>query len=101
MKSTIKLTEIKTLTLGTKVACLEVTLENKALDFKATFSLESTGMSLRVVSPMQVSDMISLTKWLNSASRNDDNLRTNDGELRILAKNFIKLQKELERKVTL
>tara|TARA_R110001632_G_scaffold162466_1_gene280845 strand:- start:225 stop:530 length:306 start_codon:yes stop_codon:yes gene_type:complete len=101
MKSTIKLTDIKNLDLGTKIACLEVTIENKALGFKSIFSLESTGMSLRVVSPMLISDMRNLTKWLDSASSNDDNLRSNDGELRILAKNFIKLQKELDREVTL
>ena len=103
MKSIIKLTEIKTLPLGTKIACLELTLENKALDFKATFSLESTGMSLnlKVVSPMLISDMKNITKWLDSDSDNDDNLRTNNAEIRILAKNFIKLQEELEREVTL
>ena len=99
--SIIKLTEITQLDLGTKLAHLQLTLENKALSNKAIFSLQSTGMSLRLCSDHLVSEIKMLTKWLEENSSNEDNLRTNDGELRILAQRFIKLQKELDAEISL
>ena len=99
--SIIKLTEITQLDLGTKLAHLELTLENKATSKKATFSLRSTGISLVLCSDVSVSELKMLSNWLDENSNNDDNLRTNNAELRMLAHKFIKLQKELDAEISL
>jgi len=99
--SIIKLTEITQLRLGTKLAHLELTLENKANSNKATFSLQSTGMSLSLCSCHLVAEIKMLSNWLDEDSSNDDNLRDNDAEIRILAKRFIKLQKDLDAEISL
>lgn len=103
MKATIKLQEIKKLSLGTELACLELTLESHALQNfgKATFSITSTGISLRVTSEHSTLELTKFCEWLKESSKNNSNLRDNESELRLFAKDMIKTNKKLNELKTL
>ncbi len=97
MKATIKLTEITKLNLGTDLAHLDLTLENEAISLKTTFSMKSTGMSLRLTSEHSIGELNRLCEWLNTPSKDESNLRDNDSEIRMFAKEMIKTNKKLNR----
>ncbi len=101
MKATIKLTEITKLDLTVHVAHLILTLENEAISTKTTFSMKSTGMSLRVTSENSVGELKVLCEWLNTPSKDDNNLRDNDAEIRIFAKEMIKTHKKLNQSLSI
>ncbi len=103
MKATIKLQEIKKLPLGTELACLKLTLENHTLQNfgKVTFSMTSTGMSLRVTSEHSTLELIKFCEWLKDSSKDNSNLRDNESELRLFAKDMIKTNKKLNELKTI
>ena len=80
-----------------------VTLENPALQNfnKVTFSMSSTGISLRVTSEHSTLELMNLCEWLNQASTDESNLRDNDSELRLFAKEMIKTNRKLNQAKTL
>ena len=97
MKATIKLQEVENLSLGVELAIFSVTLEHPTLaNFKkVTFSMSSTGMSLRVTSEHSTLELIRFCEWLKESSKDDSNLRDNESELRLFAKDMIKTNKKL------
>lgn len=97
MKATIKLTEITKLDLGSLLAHLNVTLENEVHSDKTTFSMTSTGVSLRVVSEHSTEELSNLCKWLKLVSKDKSNFRDNDAELRIMAQEMIRMHKKLKK----
>jgi hypothetical protein len=103
MKATIKLQEIKKLSLGTELACLELTLENHALQNfgKVTFSITSTGMSLRVTSEHSTLELTKFCEWLKESSKDECTLRNNESELRLFAKVMIETNKKLNELKTI
>ena len=103
MKATIKLQEITKLDSTIDLAKLSLTLENHTLrNFgKVTFSMTSTGMSLRVTSEHSTLELIKLCEWLNEASTDESNLRDNESELRLFAKDMIKTNRKLNQAKTL
>ena len=102
MKASIKLKEITTFGTGTKLAIFEVTLgKGKFGNLESTFTLSSTGMSLRVINEHSTVELMDLCLWLKEASKDESNLRTNESELRIFAKDAIKLEQKLWEERTL
>ena len=102
MKATIKLQEITKLgkTLSSiDIANIELKLEQEIFDenFKTSFNMTSTGMSLRVTSEHSTKELIKLCNWLNSASSDDSNLRDNESELKLFAKEMINTNKKLKQ----
>tara|TARA_R110000868_G_scaffold273227_1_gene532446 strand:- start:38 stop:340 length:303 start_codon:yes stop_codon:yes gene_type:complete len=96
MKASIKLKEITKLSLGTDLAKINLTLESENLN-KTIFSMTSTGMSLRVTSEHSTIELIKFCEWLNEASKDESNLRDNESELRIFAKEMIKTNEKLSQ----
>ena len=96
MNATIKLKEITKLS-SVDLANLELKLENEALDFKAVFLMSSTGLSLRVTSEHSTDELMKLCKWLNKSSEDETNLRDNEAELRLFAKEMIKTNRKLNQ----
>ena len=106
MKATIKLQEITKLNSTIELAKLSLTLQNKTLqnfgfNVKVTFLLSSTGMSLRVTSEHSTLELMKLCEWLNEVSSDGSNLRDNDSELRLFAKEMIKTNRKLNQSKTL
>jgi hypothetical protein len=101
MTSIIKLKKISNLDSNIQLAHLELTLENKALSQKTTFSMQSTGTSLRLTSDHLVNELFILTEWLKEDSSNKSNLRTNSSEIVSIAKNMININKQLSKEITL
>ena len=103
MKATIKLQEVENLSLGVELAIFSVTLEHPTLaNFKkVTFSMSSTGMSLRVTSEHSTLELIRFCEWLKESSKDDSNLRDNESELRLFAKDMIKTNKKLNEPKTI
>jgi len=101
MKATIKLTEITKLDLTVHVASLNLTLENEAISTKTTFSMTSTGMSLRLTSEHSIGELNILCEWLKKPSKDDSNLRDNDSEVRMFAKEMIKTHKKLNQSLSI
>ena len=100
MKATIKLQEITKLgkTLSSiDIANIELKLENESLNFKTCFNMESSGVSLRVTSEHSTKELIKLCEWLNTASIDDSNLRNNESELKLFAKEMINTNKKLKQ----
>ena len=100
MKASINLNEITKLSGGTEVAQLSLTLKSESLvnfgfNGKATFGLSSTGMSLRVTSEHSVFELKCLCDWLSKESLNKSNLRDNESEVVIFAKDMIKANRQL------
>jgi hypothetical protein len=96
MNATIKLKEITKLST-VDLANLELKLESKALDLKAVFLMSSTGLSLRVTSEHSTDELMKLCKWLNKSSEDETNLRDNEAELRLFAKEMIKTNRKLNQ----
>jgi len=106
MQATITLQEITKLDSTIDLANLELTLEDKKLQSfgfngKITFFMSSTGMSLRVTSEHSTLELMKLCEWLNEASSDEYNLRDNDSELKLFAKEMIKTNKKLNQAKTL
>jgi hypothetical protein len=97
MNATIKLKQITKLDSNIDLANLELKLEIEALDLKAVFLMTSTGLSLRVTSEHSTDELIKLCKWLNKSSKDETNLRTNESELRLFAKEMIKTNRKLNQ----
>ena len=95
MKTNIKLIEIAELGAGTELAIMKLALDSN--DEVVRFTLTSTGMSLRVVSEHSTIELINLCDWLKKDSKNDENLRTNESEIRIFAKDKIKANREISK----
>lgn len=96
MNATIKLKEITKLST-VDLANLELKLDNEALDFKAVFLMSSTGLSLRVTSEHSTDELWKLCNWLNKSSKDENNLRDNEAELRVFAKEMIKTNRKLNQ----
>tara|TARA_R110000765_G_scaffold175702_1_gene280582 strand:+ start:342 stop:650 length:309 start_codon:yes stop_codon:yes gene_type:complete len=102
MNASIKLKEITKFGTGTKLAIFEVTLgKGKFGNLESTFTLSSTGMSLRVINEHSTVDLMDLCLWLKEASKDESNLRDNGAELRLFAKDAIKLEQKLWEERTL
>ena len=97
MNATIKLQEITKLDSTIDLANLELKLEIEALDFKEVFLMSSTGLSLRVTSEHSTDELMKLCKWLNKSSEDETNLRDNESELRLFAKEMIKTNRKLNQ----
>lgn len=97
MKATIKLKEITKLDFSINIAHLDVTLESEVHSDKSTFSMTSTGISLRLTSEHSVRELSNLCNWLQLDSKDNSNLRDNDAELRVMAKEMIKMHKEINK----
>jgi|TARA_B110000208_G_C11347650_1_gene276255 hypothetical protein len=100
MNASIKLKKITEFGTGTKLATFNVTLESEFIN-KTIFSMSSTGMSLRVTSEHSTIELIKFCEWLNEASKDESNLRDNESELRIFAKEMIKIDKKMNGVKTL
>tara|TARA_R110000850_G_scaffold529_1_gene3238 strand:- start:230 stop:532 length:303 start_codon:yes stop_codon:yes gene_type:complete len=96
MKASIKLKEITKLSLGTDLALITLTLETENLS-KTIFTLTSTGMSLRLSSEHSTIELMNFCDWLSKESKDESNLRDNESELRIFAKDMIKTNKKLSQ----
>ena len=104
MKASIKLKEITEFGTGTKLAIFEINLGKGKfgdLNLESTFTLSSTGMSLRVINEHSTVELMDLCNWLKEASKDESNLRDNDAELRLFAKDAIKLEQKLWEERTL
>ena len=102
MNASIKLKEITKFGTGTKLAIFEVTLgKGKFGNLESTFTLSSTGMSLRVINEHSTVELMELCNWLKEASKDESNLRDNESELRLFAKDAIKLEQKLWEERTL
>ena len=103
MKATIKLQEITSLSLGVELAIFSVTLEHPTLPRfkKCTFSMSSTGMGLKVTSEHATFELINFCQWLKESSKDDSNLRDNESELMLFAKDMIKTNKKLNQPKTI
>lgn len=99
MKTNIKLVEITEFGAGTKLVIMELSRYNSEEMVK--FTLTSTGMSLRITSEHSVRELTSLCDWLAKDSRNVTNLRTNESEIRIFAKDKIKANREFNKEFQL
>jgi len=58
-------------------------------------------MSLRVTSENSVRELKLLCEWLDTPSKDDNNLRDNDAEIRIFAKEMIKTHKKLNQSLSI
>ena len=102
MKASIKLKEITEFGTGTKLAIFEITLgKGKFGNLESKFTLSSTGMSLKVITEHNTVDLMELCNWLKEASKDESNLRDNESELRLFAKDAIKLEQKLWEERTL
>ena len=101
MKSLLKLKEFKTLSLGTKVAVMELNLEDPITSNKGKFTIESTGLSFRVFGDHNDNELFMLADWLREESKNEENLRSNRSEIILFAKDMIKIDRQLNKPITL
>tara|TARA_R110001606_G_scaffold143593_1_gene282870 strand:- start:390 stop:695 length:306 start_codon:yes stop_codon:yes gene_type:complete len=96
----LNLLEITTLDLGTECAKMQLTLETNFLE--TTFILESTGIfSLDVTGNQSIQVLTTLCDWLKEDSIDKTNMRDNDAEIRIFAKEMIKINNKLKETKTL
>ena len=110
MKATIKLQEIKKLSLGVELACLELTLEDRDKNLaddkknyrspKITFSITSTGISLRLKSEHSIHEIKHLCEWLELTPNSSD-FGSNETQLRRYAKEMIKTNRKLNEPKTI
>jgi len=89
----LKLNKIETLQSGVKLA--KMTLKIKSITTYTDFNLTSTGTVLRVDSSHLTKELNVLLEWLNKSSENEDNLRTNESEIIIFAKEMFKANDKL------
>lgn len=103
MKSTLTLIKMKELSLGTKVCEFLLTLKSTDIANCKNFILESTGMSLILSDDTKhsIKDLKMLVEWLDLPSKNKGNLRTNDAEIIIHAKELLKINKKLKETICL
>jgi len=94
MKATIKLQEIGFFGSGIELAKFNVKLESEFIG-KISFSMSSTGMALRVTSEHSTIELIKFCKWLKEASKDESNLRDNESELKLFAKEMIKIDRKM------
>ena len=97
----LNLLEITTLDLGTQCAKMQLTLETFNTS-ETTFILESTGIfSLDVTGNQSIQVLTTLCDWLKEDSIDKTNMRDNDAEIRIFAKEMIKINNKLKETKTL
>ena len=97
----LNLLEITTLDLGTQCAKMKLTLETFN-SLETTFILQCTGMfSLVVTGNQSVQNLTMFCDWLKEDSIDNTNMRDNDAEIRIFAKEMIKINNKLKDTKTL
>lgn len=101
MKAIIKLQNVKLHNQGVCVATLELQIKNLKELTDTKFILTSTGMSLGVVGHNSINEVRQLCEWLLKPSKDSSNLMDNASEIRLMAKKFIKMEKELKEVITL
>ena len=95
MKTTeLKLEKIETTKLMTKIAHLELTLDKRGENI--TVKLATAGHLLNITSSHNTGNMRFILDWLEEASSGKNNLRTNESEIIIFAKEMLKANEQLK-----
>jgi len=94
----IKLENIETTTSGVKIANLRLSLDVvNEIGMSYTYNLSATSLALNIKdSNHSTKQMYEIADWLRKSSKNDDNLRTNEAEIKIFAKDMIDSHNKLE-----
>ena len=94
----LKLNKIETLSGGSvKVAHLTLTMDTIHFGEILTFKLSTAGTNLRIESSHLTRELKHLIEWLNKSSENEDNLRSNESEIIIFARDMIKANELLKK----
>ncbi len=98
----LKLNEIKNASNSSvKVAHLSLTMGTYFYGEILTFKLSCAGTNLRIESSHLTRELTHLMEWLNKSSENEDNLRSNESEIIIFARDMIKCNDQLKEIKTL
>ena len=94
----IKLENIETTSSGVKIANLRLTLDVVNETGRSyIYELSATSMALNIKdSNHSTKQIYEIADWLRKSSENDDNLRTNEAEIIIFAKDMINAHNKLE-----
>ena len=93
----LKLNKIETLSSSSvKIAHLTLTMDTIHFGHILTFKLSCAGHNLRVESSHLTRELTHLMEWLNKSSENEDNLRSNESEIIIFARDMIKANELLK-----
>ena len=92
----LKLNEIKNLSSSSvKIAHLTLTMESIHFEHNLTFKLSTAGTNIRIESSHLTRELNHLIEWLNQSSENEDNLRSNESEIILFARDMIKCNDQL------
>lgn len=98
----LKLNKIETASNSSvKIAHLNLTMESIHFEHSLTFKLSSAGTNLRIESSHLTRELKHLMEWLNQSSENEDNLRSNESEIILFARDMIKCNEQLKEIKTL
>jgi hypothetical protein len=98
----LKLNKIENLSNSSvKIAHLTLIMDTIHFGEILTFKLSCAGHNLRVESSHLTRELKHLMEWLNKSSENKDNLRSNESEIIIFAKDMIKCNEQLKEIKTL
>jgi len=92
----LKLNQIENLGSGIKIANLNLKLSVVSSYYDSiNFELRATGIAIRVMSDHTVGELQILLNWLSKDTKDDNNLRTNQSEIILFAKQMIKANESL------
>lgn len=98
----LKLNEIKNVSNSSvKIAHLTLTMDTIHFGEILTFKLSCAGTNLRIESSHLTKELKHLMEWLNESSENEDNLRSNESEIILFARDMIKCNDQLKEIKTL
>lgn len=93
----LKLNKIETGSISRiKIAHLTLTMQSIHFGHTLTFRLSCAGTNLRVESSHLTRELKHLMEWLQKSSENEDNLRNNESEIIIFARDMIKANELLK-----
>jgi len=93
----LKLNKIETLSgSSVKVAYLTLTMGTYFYGEILTFKLSCAGTNLRIESSHLTRELTYFIEWLNKSSENEDNLRNNESEIIMFARDMIKANELLK-----
>ena len=83
---------------GVQLAHLSLQIANNSLknEYILDFELSSTGTVLRIEGTHLASSLYILLDWLRKPSDNEENLRTNESEIILFARDMIKCNDKLK-----
>ena len=80
---------------------LKLKITNTMLNEATSFKVVSTGTALVVESSHTISELNVLLRWLDTPSNDEDNLRDNAAEVRVIVREASKMHRELNSTRTL